>query len=142
MCFIYKITHKINNKAYIGQTTKPLEKRWKDHLYDSYTVIRRSKFHDAIRDSFEEDWLVEIIEECSEELLNEREAFWVKLYNTYEEGYNSTPDGQKRRNWPVYKKKDNTVVKPRVEREIILKEINDSFYKPASTYVLPIQIGR
>lgn len=29
MGLIYKITNKVNNKSYIGQTTQTLEKRWK-----------------------------------------------------------------------------------------------------------------
>ena len=28
---IYKITNKINNKCYIGQTIKNAEERWKEH---------------------------------------------------------------------------------------------------------------
>lgn len=28
---IYKITNKINNKCYIGQTIKSAEERWKEH---------------------------------------------------------------------------------------------------------------
>ena len=28
---IYKITNKINNKCYIGQTIKTAEERWKEH---------------------------------------------------------------------------------------------------------------
>ena len=35
MGFIYKITNTINNKIYIGKTTRTVEKRYKDHLYSS-----------------------------------------------------------------------------------------------------------
>lgn len=31
MGYIYKITNQINNKVYIGQTSRTIEKRWKDH---------------------------------------------------------------------------------------------------------------
>ena len=31
MGFIYKITNKVNNKVYIGQTNRNLEIRWREH---------------------------------------------------------------------------------------------------------------
>ena len=31
MGFIYKITNKVNNKVYIGQTSRSLEIRWREH---------------------------------------------------------------------------------------------------------------
>ena len=32
MGYIYKITNKIDNKIYVGQTIRDLERRWKEHL--------------------------------------------------------------------------------------------------------------
>ena len=32
MGFIYKITNTINDKVYIGKTTRTIEERWKEHL--------------------------------------------------------------------------------------------------------------
>ena len=32
MGYIYKIVNKINNKVYIGQTTRTIDIRWKQHL--------------------------------------------------------------------------------------------------------------
>jgi len=46
---IYKITNKINNKSYIGQTIKNLDKRWKQHIYFSKTNKKNGKFNNAIR---------------------------------------------------------------------------------------------
>ena len=44
--YIYKITNDINGKIYIGQTTRTVEKRWKEHLYlakkDSSLYLHRS----------------------------------------------------------------------------------------------------
>lgn len=40
MC-IYKITNKINNKVYIGQTTKTVEERWKRHSIEKQINRRK-----------------------------------------------------------------------------------------------------
>lgn len=34
--YIYKITNLINNKCYIGQTTKSIEERWNQHKNDAF----------------------------------------------------------------------------------------------------------
>ena len=34
MAYIYKITNRINQKVYIGQTSFSVEKRWKEHVQD------------------------------------------------------------------------------------------------------------
>lgn len=34
-----------------------------------------------------------MLEECEISILNERERYWIKCYNSYEEGYNLTPGG-------------------------------------------------
>lgn len=36
MGYIYKITNKINNHLYIGQTSRTIKLRWIDHLYSAY----------------------------------------------------------------------------------------------------------
>ena len=35
MGFIYLIQNKINGKGYVGQTTWPIEKRWRQHIVDA-----------------------------------------------------------------------------------------------------------
>ena len=41
-----------------------------------------------------ENFSIEILEECPKELLNDREKYYIKLYNSYNSGYNSTLGGQ------------------------------------------------
>lgn len=36
---------------------------------------------------------IEQIEECPNDLLDEREKYWIAFYNSYKNGYNSTPGG-------------------------------------------------
>lgn len=40
-----------------------------------------------------ENFLFEVVEECSKEFLNDREIFWIEYYNSYKDGYNSNYGG-------------------------------------------------
>lgn len=95
MIGIYKITNQINNKSYIGQSTC-IEKRWKKHIkvanspsdpgYD-YPLYR------AIRKYGIDNFSFEIVEECLQEELNEKEYYWIKHYQTIDSGYNQKEGG-------------------------------------------------
>lgn len=91
MGYIYKITNIVNNKIYIGQTTRNVEIRFKEHLRakDDYPI------HKAIRKYGKDNFKVEIIEECANENLNEKEKYYIKIYNSYNGhiGYNASPGG-------------------------------------------------
>lgn len=85
---IYKATCLITGKSYIGQT-KHFEIRKKQHLQAKDNYI----FHKALRKYGQENFKWEILEECSYDLLNEKETYWIKFYNSYSNGYNSTLGG-------------------------------------------------
>ena len=91
MGYIYKITNTINNKVNIGKTIFSIEERWKRHQ-NNYKKLS-TKFYNAIKKYGIENFSIEELEECSNDLLNEREQFWIKSYNSYEKGYNSTRGG-------------------------------------------------
>lgn len=94
MGYIYKVTNDINNNVYIGKTTTSLEKRWKRHIYDSYRTDRTtSKFHNAIKKYGENHFKIELIGRYDNDILNEKEKFYIKLYDSYKNGYNSTLGG-------------------------------------------------
>ena len=83
---IYKITNLIDDKVYIGQTTKAISKRWKQHIGSK----RPYPISMAIKKYGSETFKVEIIEEChSRQELDEKEAFYIKLHNCISpNGYN------------------------------------------------------
>ena len=85
---IYKITNKINGKAYIGQSRK-IEQRFHEHIYANTSSL----IHKAIIKYGQNNFTFEILEECSAEELNEKEIYWIKYYDTYENGYNLTLGG-------------------------------------------------
>lgn len=100
MIGIYKITNKINNKSYIGQT-HDIEKRFQDHRvrpFNSKSKDYNSVFYQAIRKYGIDNFSFEILEECATEELDEKEIYWINFYNTYigwenSNGYNMTIGG-------------------------------------------------
>lgn len=90
--YIYKITNKINNKIYIGQTVNTPEKRWKRHIQDSKYLD--THFARAIKKYGSDNFIVEAIDTAStKEELNQKEIYWINYYNSAKEGYNSTDGG-------------------------------------------------
>ena len=94
-CGIYKITNKINGKSYIG-LSKNIEHRWRQHELKSFNPDDREyekSLYRALRKYGLENFNWEILEECPEEQLADREIYWIGYYNSYAEGYNETPGG-------------------------------------------------
>ena len=89
ICGIYKITNQLNGHAYIGLSID-IERRWKEH--------RKMKYRACIYDAFVkygiDNFKFTILEECQKDKLNEQEKYWIAYYNTYKNGYNSTPGGE------------------------------------------------
>ena len=95
MAFIYKITNDVNGKVYIGKTLRSVEKRWKEHIKDSKREhIESRPLYRAMNKYGIDNFRIETIEECSDELVEEREVFWIKGYNSFgKNGYNATIGG-------------------------------------------------
>ena len=99
MGIIYKITNKVTNKIYIGQTIKTLDQRWHQHIKEAIEAIdgyRQSfpLFHRMIIKYGKENFYPEVIEECENSEMNIREKYWINFFNSYNDGYNSTIGGQ------------------------------------------------
>ena len=95
MIGIYKITNKTNGKCYIGQSTR-IEKRWKDHYYAHQNINDEGynyPLYKAMRKYGYDNFTFEILEECNTALLNEREMFYIKHFNSFNDGYNQTLGG-------------------------------------------------
>lgn len=95
-CGIYKITNKINGHSYIG-LSKGIEKRFSEHKSKAIHSNKKDDLDKALYRAMRkygiDNFSYEIIEECPEEKLKEREIYWISYYNTYEnrEDYNETP---------------------------------------------------
>ena len=89
---IYCYENKLNHKKYIGQSTN-IEKRYVQHIYDASS--RPCQVIDfAINKYGIDNFNFTVLEECSEDRLNEREVYWINYYNSYINGYNSTTGGK------------------------------------------------
>lgn len=88
---IYKITNKINNKVYIGQTINTLKQRFKGHIYKKGCVY----LHNAIVKYGVNNFSIEELEKVERKYLNEREIYWISFYksNKKEYGYNILSGG-------------------------------------------------
>lgn len=93
---IYLIINKQNGHKYVGQTTQGMNKRWQQHIQESMKMSSKP-LHCAMRKYGNHNFTIKEIDECDESLLNEKEQYWIKKYNTFEsaEGYNATNDEDK-----------------------------------------------
>lgn len=93
--YIYGLIDPRTNKIrYIGQTIQSLKNRLNGHIGDAkYNRYNRRK-ENWIKSLFKLklEPLIEIIEECSKEKLNERESYWISYYND-NDLTNLTPGG-------------------------------------------------
>lgn len=98
---IYIIKNTINKKVYIGQTTQKVEDRFKQHLKllksNSNQII-----HKAIKKYGKDKFYYEILE-CGVDVqdLNKKEEYYIKIYNSVENGYNISYGGGQSRRTPL-----------------------------------------
>ena len=95
MGYIYKITNTINNKVYIGQTVKTVQKRFTQHKNNSNKpYFSQIILYKAFNKYGIENFICEEIEEVDNSLLDERERYWIEYYDSYFNGYNSILGGR------------------------------------------------
>lgn len=81
---IYKITSP-NNKIYIGCTIN-FKRRLSE--YRRLSMVAQTKLYNSLVKYGFNNHIFEIVEECSEDTLHEREIHWIKYFNCIEEGLN------------------------------------------------------
>lgn len=91
---IYGYTNLESGKMYIGQTLYP-ERRWNAHRYGKY----KNGWHKDYQTN-PDKYEYSIIEyDVPEDKLDEREIFWIKFFDSYNNGYNLTEGGHSLRGY-------------------------------------------
>ena len=91
---IYKITNNENGLIYIGCTISSLDKRFKEHLSRCFTSNYKSKLYNSMKKYGQENFTIELIEECDLGVIYETEKKYVEQYNSYNNGLNATIGGE------------------------------------------------
>ena len=88
---IYKITNQIDDMCYIGQSVD-IATRWKSHAKCGLGIDTPAdnKLYKAMLEEGIWNFSWELLEECPKEKLNEKEKFYIELYQSKNFGYNST----------------------------------------------------
>ena len=100
MCGIYKITNLINGKIYVGKSID-IQRRFRSHINESLDENKPSyhhAIHRAMRKYGSDNFSFDILEECTEDKLNEREIYWISFFDccvldSSDKGYNMTRGG-------------------------------------------------
>jgi hypothetical protein len=115
--FIYKITVMPLNQIYIGLDTKPSYKlsRWKTHCKESQTNSK-TKLYDGMKNYGVENCSIEIVEDnfTSFGKLALAEIEYIKKFNSFKNGLNSTPGGDGLGKHDLYQLTDEEISKIKV----------------------------
>jgi group I intron endonuclease len=98
---IYVIRNHINALVYVGSTTQALSKRMAYHRSD-YKRKTTSKFYQACNEIGIDEFHIELLEDCpceSREQLLRREGYYIREYDSYNNGYNGRIEGQTKKEY-------------------------------------------
>lgn len=127
MAYIYKITNLINNKCYIGKTLNTIQERWREHCSDYKKRDEEKRpLYSAMSKYGIENFKIEEIEQCNEDIVNDREKYWIEYYGSFKNGYNATIGGDGR----AY-----------IDRELVIKTYNELQNLKKSAKILNIDTG-
>lgn len=102
-CGIYKIENTINHKIYIGQS-KHIRERWCEHKKELKRNTHKNIYLQRAWNKYGPSVFVhEILELCDETQLDERECYYINLYETFDsdKGYNLTSGGGRRKKYSI-----------------------------------------
>ena len=89
VCGIYKITNQETGECYIGQAVD-IRRRWMDHCKAGLGIDtpQGNQLYAAMQDYGLDAFSFELLLECESKELNEKEKYFIELYNSNAIGYN------------------------------------------------------
>ena len=127
MIGIYKYTNLINGQCYIGQAID-LQRRRKDHK-TRYCMPSSNEYNSVLHKAFRkyglENFSYEIIEECLISELDKRETYWIRYYDSYNNGYNCDLGGHNNHFCKFNQKILGSIENDLRNTNLILQEIAD-----------------
>lgn len=95
MGFIYKIINSVNEKIYIGQTKKSIQKRWVAHKHAINSGKGCPLLARAVNAHGEDKFSIELVEECDDDQLNQKEKEYIEQFKCLApNGYNADAGGK------------------------------------------------
>lgn len=123
MAYIYLIKNNINGKCYVGKTLKSPAERFSEHLRDARKPTEENRpLYRAIKKYGEDNFSLQVLEECADEFASSREIWYIKALKTYTCGYNATTGGDGKQLF------DHEVIKAQLKAGLSQKfvaELND-----------------
>ena len=91
VCGIYKITNKQTGDIYIGQSVN-IADRWKQHVKCGLGIdaSATNKLYNNMQKYGVWNFTFEILQKCTRDKLNEKERFWIQMYQSNKVGLNVT----------------------------------------------------
>ena len=91
VCGIYKITNKQTGDIYIGQSVN-IADRWKQHIKCGLGIdaSATNKLYNNMQKYGVWNFTFEILQKCTRDKLNEKERFWIQMYQSNKVGLNVT----------------------------------------------------
>ena len=93
--FVYLIINKLNDKKYVGLTKQTIKERFYEHICKSRRQkLNEKSLHFAMKICGTENFTIEVLKVCSSlNEMNKYERYYIKYYNTMENGYNFNSGG-------------------------------------------------
>lgn len=96
LCGVYCIENTLNNRKYIG-ISRDIKRRWCEHRCELNNHTHVNPYLQSSWDKYgKENFKFYVVELCNEDILSERECFYIQLYKTlsHDGGYNLTVGGE------------------------------------------------
>lgn len=91
VCGIYKITNQLTKEIYIGQSVN-ISDRFKQHIKCGLGIDASStnKLYNNMQKYGVWNFTFELLQKCNRDKLNEKERFWIEMYQSNKVGMNIT----------------------------------------------------